>query len=180
MKFSTFCRKVHFLVFLPPKTINIPCAMEGFSPSARVEVKNRKILKFLTFHLKFDFLRKITLFMKNALFGKKCAGRGNSSVAQRFLMVLGGKNAKSAFFHENHQKVRIFTLFTFSHPNVTAFRKKQKICTFPTFCASAGPAAERDRQRLDPAAAPPAHAGNSYPVGGLPRPPTPIEIYRFL
>ena len=36
VKFSTFYRKVHFLVFLPPKTINIPCAMEGFSPSARV------------------------------------------------------------------------------------------------------------------------------------------------
>ena len=81
---------------------------------------------------------KITIFMKILIFGKKCAGRGNSSVAQRFWWF-GRQKREKCIFDENHQKVRIFTLFTFLHPIVTAFRKKQKICTFLTFAPPRAP-----------------------------------------
>ncbi len=91
----------------------------------------------------------------------------------------GRQKREKCVFDENDAKVNIFTLFTFRIPMSLLFRKNRNI-NFSAFCASAGPAAnpdrQTDRQRLDPAAAPPAHAGNSYPVGGLPRPPTPIKI----
>ena len=47
---------------LPPKTINIPGAMEGFSPSARVQAKIQK------FHEISHFSPKIRLFAKNHTF----------------------------------------------------------------------------------------------------------------
>jgi len=43
--FGGFCPEMHFWAELGPKTINIPCAMEGFPPRAgkvRFFAKSRK------------------------------------------------------------------------------------------------------------------------------------------
>ena len=121
--------------------------MEGFSPSARVQVKIRSFHEMPHFSPKFNCLRRITLFMKICAFGKKCAGRGNSSVAQRFLMVWGCKNAESAFLTNMMQKSTFSHFSRFRIPMSLLFVKNLKICTFPPFAPPrAPPQSVTDRQ----------------------------------
>ena len=68
VKFSTFYRKVHFLVFCLPKPSIFQVLWKVFRLRPEFRRKFENFMKFHTFHLKSDFLRKITLFMKICAF----------------------------------------------------------------------------------------------------------------